>query len=70
MISGGVQHCGKHCLAENDNQWLGVSLSRQPSKGHVLVCLLVKACTSFTKAVFTVFDQKYSNNVKHNCNLE
>lgn len=35
---GDVQHCGKHCLAENDNQWLGVSLSRQPSKGHVLAC--------------------------------
>ncbi|XP_059356508.1 integrin alpha-4-like [Carassius carassius] len=35
---GGVQRCGKHCLAENDNQWLGVSLSRQPSKGHVLAC--------------------------------
>uniref|UniRef100_A0A8C1SH73 Integrin alpha 4 n=1 Tax=Cyprinus carpio TaxID=7962 RepID=A0A8C1SH73_CYPCA len=35
---GGVRHCGRHCLAENDNQWLGVSLSRQPSKGHVLAC--------------------------------
>uniref|UniRef100_A0A8C1NBN5 Integrin alpha 4 n=1 Tax=Cyprinus carpio TaxID=7962 RepID=A0A8C1NBN5_CYPCA len=34
----GVRHCGRHCLAENDNQWLGVSLSRQPSKGHVLAC--------------------------------
>ncbi|XP_052004536.1 integrin alpha-4-like [Xyrauchen texanus] len=35
---GGVRQCGRHCLAENDNQWLGVSLSRQPSKGHVLAC--------------------------------
>lgn len=35
---GGVQNCGRHCLAENDNQWLGVSLSRQPSKGHVMAC--------------------------------
>ncbi|XP_056610488.1 integrin alpha-4 isoform X1 [Triplophysa dalaica] len=35
---GGVGECGKHCLAENDNQWLGVSLSRQPSKGYVLAC--------------------------------
>lgn len=35
---GGVQRCGRHCLAENDNQWLGVSLSRQASKGHVLAC--------------------------------
>uniref|UniRef100_A0A673JYU4 Uncharacterized protein n=1 Tax=Sinocyclocheilus rhinocerous TaxID=307959 RepID=A0A673JYU4_9TELE len=34
----GVRHCGRHCLAENDNQWLGVSLSRHPSKGHVLAC--------------------------------
>ncbi|XP_051564254.1 integrin alpha-4-like [Myxocyprinus asiaticus] len=34
----GVRQCGRHCLAENDNQWLGVSLSRQPSKGHVLAC--------------------------------
>uniref|UniRef100_A0A8C1GZV3 Integrin alpha 4 n=1 Tax=Cyprinus carpio TaxID=7962 RepID=A0A8C1GZV3_CYPCA len=34
----GVQQCGKTCLAENDNQWLGVSLSRQPSKGHILAC--------------------------------
>uniref|UniRef100_A0A8C2HRG7 Integrin alpha 4 n=1 Tax=Cyprinus carpio TaxID=7962 RepID=A0A8C2HRG7_CYPCA len=35
---GGVSNCGKTCLAENDNQWLGVSLSRQPSKGHILAC--------------------------------
>uniref|UniRef100_A0A8C1W7R4 Integrin alpha 4 n=1 Tax=Cyprinus carpio TaxID=7962 RepID=A0A8C1W7R4_CYPCA len=34
----GVSNCGKTCLAENDNQWLGVSLSRQPSKGHILAC--------------------------------
>ncbi|KAM3842351.1 integrin alpha-4 [Diretmus argenteus] len=30
--------CGKTCEAESDNQWLGVSLSRQPGDGHVLVC--------------------------------
>ncbi|KAK2840066.1 hypothetical protein Q5P01_013806 [Channa striata] len=35
-----VQNCGKTCEAENDHQWLGVSLSRQPgdSGGHVLAC--------------------------------
>lgn len=37
----GVDHCGKTCQAESDNQWLGVSLSRRPSNGDVLVRLLV-----------------------------
>uniref|UniRef100_UPI003AAB99F2 integrin alpha-4-like n=1 Tax=Centroberyx gerrardi TaxID=166262 RepID=UPI003AAB99F2 len=30
--------CGKTCEAESDNQWLGVSLSRQPGDGHILAC--------------------------------
>uniref|UniRef100_A0A8K9XKT4 Integrin alpha 4 n=1 Tax=Oncorhynchus mykiss TaxID=8022 RepID=A0A8K9XKT4_ONCMY len=30
--------CGKTCFSESDNQWLGVSLSRQPRDGHVLAC--------------------------------
>uniref|UniRef100_A0A6Q2YIN8 Integrin alpha-2 domain-containing protein n=1 Tax=Esox lucius TaxID=8010 RepID=A0A6Q2YIN8_ESOLU len=33
-----LDSCGKTCEAERDNQWLGVSLSRQPSDGHVLAC--------------------------------
>uniref|UniRef100_A0A4W4EM39 Integrin alpha-2 domain-containing protein n=1 Tax=Electrophorus electricus TaxID=8005 RepID=A0A4W4EM39_ELEEL len=34
----GVEHCGKTCLAEGDNQWLGVSLSRRASNGDILAC--------------------------------
>ncbi|XP_075685648.1 integrin alpha-4 [Rhinoderma darwinii] len=31
--------CGKTCIVEQDNQWMGVSLSRQPKKdGRLLVC--------------------------------
>ncbi|KAJ8403398.1 hypothetical protein AAFF_G00351700 [Aldrovandia affinis] len=30
--------CGKTCFAEMDNQWLGVSLSRQHSDGLILAC--------------------------------
>ncbi|XP_036400674.1 integrin alpha-4 [Megalops cyprinoides] len=30
--------CGKYCHAETDNQWLGVSLSRQMPDGPVLAC--------------------------------
>ncbi|NP_001081444.1 integrin alpha-4 precursor [Xenopus laevis] len=31
--------CGKTCKEEQDNQWLGVSLSRQPTKdGQILAC--------------------------------
>ncbi|XP_041857597.1 integrin alpha-4 isoform X2 [Melanotaenia boesemani] len=34
-----VSNCGKTCEGESDNQWLGVSLSRQPGEnGHVLAC--------------------------------
>ncbi|KAJ8253131.1 hypothetical protein GJAV_G00209470 [Gymnothorax javanicus] len=32
------QSCGKTCFAEMDNQWLGVSLSRQPSGRSILAC--------------------------------
>uniref|UniRef100_A0A8C8F1M9 Integrin alpha 4 n=1 Tax=Oncorhynchus tshawytscha TaxID=74940 RepID=A0A8C8F1M9_ONCTS len=38
QILTGVDSCGKTCFSESDNQWLGVSLSRQPSDGHVLAC--------------------------------
>ncbi|XP_071001804.1 integrin alpha-4-like [Oncorhynchus clarkii lewisi] len=38
QISTGVDSCGKTCFSESDNQWLGVSLSRQPRDGHVLAC--------------------------------
>ncbi|CAB1328077.1 unnamed protein product, partial [Coregonus sp. 'balchen'] len=30
--------CGRHCSAEVDNQWLGVSLSRRQRDGLVLAC--------------------------------
>nr|XP_015214473.1 PREDICTED: integrin alpha-4 [Lepisosteus oculatus] len=30
--------CGRHCLAEKDNQWLGVSLSRQSEEGYIVAC--------------------------------
>ncbi|XP_077175658.1 integrin alpha-4 isoform X1 [Paroedura picta] len=31
--------CGKNCVEERDNQWLGVSLSRQPREnGSIVVC--------------------------------
>ncbi|XP_071977682.1 integrin alpha-4 isoform X1 [Engystomops pustulosus] len=33
------KRCGKTCTVDQDNQWMGVSLSRQPTKdGKVLVC--------------------------------
>uniref|UniRef100_A0A6G1R8W7 Integrin subunit alpha 4 n=1 Tax=Hypotaenidia okinawae TaxID=2861861 RepID=A0A6G1R8W7_9GRUI len=33
------EHCGKTCLEERDNQWLGVSLSRQPKEnGSIVAC--------------------------------
>uniref|UniRef100_A0A8K9X4S9 Integrin subunit alpha 4 n=1 Tax=Oncorhynchus mykiss TaxID=8022 RepID=A0A8K9X4S9_ONCMY len=38
VCTTGVDSCGKTCFSESDNQWLGVSLSRQPSDGHVLAC--------------------------------
>ncbi|XP_027721802.1 integrin alpha-4 isoform X1 [Vombatus ursinus] len=32
-------YCGKTCLGERDNQWLGVSLSRQPKEnGTIVAC--------------------------------
>uniref|UniRef100_A0A8C9VY36 Integrin subunit alpha 4 n=1 Tax=Scleropages formosus TaxID=113540 RepID=A0A8C9VY36_SCLFO len=33
-----VTYCGKTCYPESDNQWLGVSLSRQKRDGQVLAC--------------------------------
>ncbi|KAM3915906.1 integrin alpha-4 [Leptodactylus fuscus] len=31
--------CGRTCIAEQDDQWMGVSLARQPTKdGNLLVC--------------------------------
>uniref|UniRef100_A0A8C9W653 Integrin subunit alpha 4 n=1 Tax=Scleropages formosus TaxID=113540 RepID=A0A8C9W653_SCLFO len=35
---GYVTYCGKTCYPESDNQWLGVSLSRQKRDGQVLAC--------------------------------
>uniref|UniRef100_A0A8C8RA82 Integrin subunit alpha 4 n=1 Tax=Pelusios castaneus TaxID=367368 RepID=A0A8C8RA82_9SAUR len=33
------EHCGKTCLEERDNQWMGVSLSRQPREnGSIVAC--------------------------------
>ncbi|XP_075036603.1 integrin alpha-4 [Mixophyes fleayi] len=33
------KNCGRTCKVEQDNQWLGVSLSRQPTKdGQIVVC--------------------------------
>ncbi|KAL0963711.1 hypothetical protein UPYG_G00309870 [Umbra pygmaea] len=32
------QYCGKTCTAESENQWLGVSMSRQPIGGTILAC--------------------------------
>ncbi|KAF2987493.1 hypothetical protein EK904_002534 [Melospiza melodia maxima] len=32
-------YCGKTCVEERDNQWLGVSLSRQPKEdGSIIAC--------------------------------
>ncbi|KAJ8352176.1 hypothetical protein SKAU_G00236520 [Synaphobranchus kaupii] len=33
-----VKECGKTCYSEIDNQWLGVSMSRQQADGSILVC--------------------------------
>uniref|UniRef100_A0AAR2KZ81 Integrin alpha 4 n=1 Tax=Pygocentrus nattereri TaxID=42514 RepID=A0AAR2KZ81_PYGNA len=38
QLRTGVEHCGKTCWPESDNQWLGVSLSRRPSNGDILAC--------------------------------
>ncbi|NXS83513.1 ITA4 protein, partial [Erpornis zantholeuca] len=43
------ERCGKTCLEERDNQWLGVSLSRQPKEGGSIV-----ACGHRWKNVFYV----------------
>ncbi|XP_074194913.1 integrin alpha-4 isoform X3 [Rhinolophus sinicus] len=37
--SPGGEPCGKTCLEDRDNQWLGVTLSRQPGEnGSILTC--------------------------------
>ncbi|KAM7105467.1 integrin alpha-4 isoform 8-T11 [Molossus nigricans] len=37
--SPGGEPCGKTCLEERDNQWLGVTLSRQPKEnGSIVTC--------------------------------
>ncbi|XP_036900240.1 integrin alpha-4 [Sturnira hondurensis] len=37
--SPGGEPCGKTCLGERDNQWLGVTLSRQPGEnGSIVTC--------------------------------
>ncbi|XP_066202663.1 integrin alpha-4 [Saccopteryx leptura] len=37
--SPGGEPCGKTCLEERDNQWLGVTLSRQPGEnGSIVTC--------------------------------
>lgn len=38
QMSAAVLSCGKTCESESDDQWLGVSLSRQPGNGHILAC--------------------------------
>uniref|UniRef100_A0AAY4EWU4 Uncharacterized protein n=1 Tax=Denticeps clupeoides TaxID=299321 RepID=A0AAY4EWU4_9TELE len=34
----GHHSCGKTCYPEDDNQWMGVSLSRRPDGGDVVAC--------------------------------
>ena len=48
------EHCGKTCLEERDNQWLGVSLSRQPKEnGSIVVCINRWSCVSLCQTAFT-----------------
>lgn len=45
----GGERCGKTCLEERDNQWLGVSLSRQPKEsGSIIVCINHWICMSLS----------------------
>ncbi|KAM4608735.1 integrin alpha-4 [Polymixia lowei] len=37
-IHSDMGNCGRTCEAESDDQWLGVSLSRHPTDGHMLAC--------------------------------
>ncbi|XP_003227172.1 integrin alpha-4 isoform X1 [Anolis carolinensis] len=52
------QKCGKTCLEERDNQWLGVSLSRQPGEDGSIV-----ACGHRWKNVFYISEHKLPNGV-------
>lgn len=48
------ERCGKTCLEERDNQWLGVSLSRQPKEnGSIVVCINHWSCVSVCQTAFT-----------------
>ncbi|XP_062434993.1 integrin alpha-4 [Rhea pennata] len=49
--------CGKTCLEERDNQWLGVSLSRQPTENGSIV-----ACGHRWKNIFYI---KYEHKLPH-----
>lgn len=41
------ERCGKTCVEERDNQWLGVSLSRQPKEsGSIVVCINHWVCVA------------------------
>lgn len=47
------ERCGKTCLEERDNQWLGVSLSRQPKEnGSIVVCINGCSCVSVCQTAF------------------
>ncbi|XP_044282954.1 integrin alpha-4 isoform X1 [Varanus komodoensis] len=50
--------CGKTCLEERDNQWLGVSISRQPGENGSLV-----ACGHRWKNVFYISENKFPNGI-------
>ncbi|CAJ1079805.1 integrin alpha-4 [Xyrichtys novacula] len=52
-----VHDCGKTCEAENDHQWLGVSLSRQPGDNGGLIL----ACAHRWKNVFYTRKDSQSN---------
>uniref|UniRef100_A0ABM5EV69 Integrin alpha-4 n=1 Tax=Pogona vitticeps TaxID=103695 RepID=A0ABM5EV69_9SAUR len=50
--------CGKTCLEERDNQWLGVSLSRQPGENGSIV-----ACGHRWKNVYYITENKLPSGV-------
>ncbi|XP_042311278.1 integrin alpha-4 [Sceloporus undulatus] len=52
------EKCGKTCSEERDNQWLGVSLSRQPGENGSIV-----ACGHRWKNVFYISEHKFPNGV-------
>lgn len=48
------ERCGKTCVEERDNQWLGVSLSRQPKEnGSMVVCINHWVCMSVCQTAIT-----------------